>query len=47
MDEPLKIAADAVAACLRIMAEADANDVGMGEVLYMLARVLEHPQILE
>ena len=40
------VAVEAVAACLRVMADADLNDVELGKVLWMLACVLEHPEVL-
>ena len=46
MDDDVRLAADAVAACLRVMADGDLNDVDLGKVLWMLACVLEHPDVL-
>ena len=46
MEEAREAAAKAVAGALDIIAETDCNDVRMPEVLHMLARVLEHPEIV-
>ena len=45
-NESVRVAAKAVAACLRMLSTAEQGDRDMDEILYMLACVLMHPSIL-
>ena len=44
--EAVRVANKAVAACLCMLSTAEVGDIDMDEVLYMLACVLMHPDIL-
>jgi len=44
--ESVRVANKAVAACLRMLSTGETWDVDVDEVLYMLACVLMHPDIL-
>lgn len=46
MDDDVRLAVETVAACLRVMADGDLNDTDLDKVLWMLACVLEHPEML-
>ena len=44
--EKLQHAASTVAACLDMLADGNLDHKDATDVLYMLARVLEHPEVL-
>lgn len=44
--EALKVAATAVGGTLKLLAQSSCDSLHMDEVLYMLARVLECPEVL-
>ena len=46
MDDDAREVVDAVASILRVMSSGDLNDADLGKALFLLARVLEHPELL-
>ncbi len=44
--EALQVAAKAVGGALKLLAQSSCDSMHMDEVLYMLARVLESPEVL-